>query len=136
MVVSLNYCSQNGGNLYRAPHWEPKYRSPYYREFRPIPIYALAIPSPRCILSVSPLLLRVIGRYILSFKQDEHIKLNMASFIGRRTLDPRRKRPVSLQVHSAQVWQANLDSLAAHANSPSADVRVHVPGWFGSRSKP
>ena len=21
MVVSLNYCSQNGGNLYRAPHY-------------------------------------------------------------------------------------------------------------------
>ena len=30
MGVSLNYCSQNGGNVYRAP---------YYREFRPIPIY-------------------------------------------------------------------------------------------------
>ena len=29
MVVSLNCCSQNGGNVYRAP---------YHREFRPIPI--------------------------------------------------------------------------------------------------
>ena len=44
LVVSLNYCSQNGGNLCRARIiMEPKYRTPYYREFRPIPIWGFRL---------------------------------------------------------------------------------------------
>ena len=40
VVVSLNYCSQNGGNVYRAPyyHGNPNI-GPRIMEFRPIPMY-------------------------------------------------------------------------------------------------
>ena len=38
MVVSLNYCSQNGRDLYRVPYYNGNRNiGPRKREFRPIP---------------------------------------------------------------------------------------------------
>ena len=41
MVVSLNYCSQNGGDLFRAPYYNgnPNIGPRIIGEFRPIPMY-------------------------------------------------------------------------------------------------
>ena len=47
MLVYLNYCAQNGGNLHRAPYYNgnPNIGPRIIGKFRPIPIYKLLHPT-------------------------------------------------------------------------------------------